>query len=261
MHPVLFHLPFVGWPVPTYGVLLAIAFLVVLKVAGVFARRAGIDSKDMVDVGFTVFLAGLVGAKLLLILLDLPTYLAHPASLIGTIRSAGVFYGGLIAGVIAGIWIARRRGLPLWTVGDVSAICLPVGLAIGRLGCFAAGCCFGTPTDVAWAVTFTDPVANQNTGVPLYEPRHPVEIYMALNALALTAILLWRFKHRRFDGQVFLWFVVLYGATRSFWELFRGDAVRGFLIPGVLSTSQSIGLASVALGLIILWWRRSQATP
>ena len=176
--------------------------------------------------------------------------------MLGTIRSAGVFYGGLLAAIPAGIWMARRRGLPLWVVGDIAAVCLPVGLAIGRLGCFAAGCCYGTPSDLPWAITFTDAVANQNTGVPLYEPRHPTQIYLALNALALTALLLWRWSRRRFEGQVFLWFIVLYGASRSFWETFRVDAVRGYVISGVLSTSQAIGAASVVVGLFLLFRRR-----
>ena len=253
MYPVLFELPFVGLPIPAYGVLLAVAFLVVLRVSAALARRAGIDSRDMVDVGFAVFLAGLIGAKLLLILIDLPDYLANPRALLGTIRSAGVFYGGLLLAIPTGVWMARRRNLPLWVVGDIAAICLPVGLAIGRLGCFAAGCCYGTPSDLPWAVTFTDAVAQQNTGVPLFEPRHPTQIYLAVNALVLTAILLWRWSQRRFEGQVFLWFIVLYGTTRSFWELYRGDAVRGFLIPGVLSTSQAIGVTSAAVGLILLF--------
>ena len=259
MYPILFELPFVGLPLPTYGMLLAIAFLVVLKVSAVLARGSGLDPRDMVDVSFTIFLAGLVGAKLLLILLDLPAYLSDPRALLGTIRSAGVFYGGLLLAIPAGIWMARRRNLPLWAVADIAAICLPVGLAIGRLGCFAAGCCYGTPTDLPWAVSFTDPVAAENTGVPLYELRHPTQIYLSLNAAVLMVVLLWRWRHRRFEGQVFLWFLVLYGVTRSFWELFRGDALRGFLIPGVLSTSQSIGLASAAVGLFLLFRRRRGA--
>ncbi len=261
MHPILFTVPLFGHVVeiPTYGVILAAAFLVILKAASILSRREGLPPRDVVDLGFMVFLAGLVGAKLLLILLDLPHYLSHPADLLGTLRSAGVFYGGLLAAVPVGIWFARSRGLNLWKVMDVAGICLPIGLAVGRLGCFAAGCCYGKTCSLPWAVTFTSEAAARTTGVPLGIPLHPTQIYLSLNAAALTMVLLWLQRRKTYDGQVFLWFVVLYGATRSGWEILRGDAVRGFLIPGWISTSQAIGMASVAAGLALMAWRRRAA--
>ena len=173
-------------------------------------------------------------------------------------RSAGVFYGGLLFAVPAGIWFARRRKLPLWKVTDIAGICLPVGLAIGRLGCFAAGCCFGTPSTAPWAVTFDSVTASETTGVPLGIPLHPAQLYLSLNAVMLTAILVARWRARTYDGQVFLWFVVLYGASRSFLERFRGDEVRGFLVPDLISTSQAIGIASVVAGLAVMIIRRRQ---
>jgi phosphatidylglycerol:prolipoprotein diacylglycerol transferase len=261
MHPILLTLPLFGYTleIPTYGVMLAVAFLIILKAAAVLARREGLEARDVVDLGFTVFLAGLVGAKLLLILLDIRHYLANPGDLLGTLRSAGVFYGGLLAAVPAGIWFARSRGLDLWKVTDIAGVCLPIGLTVGRLGCLAAGCCFGKPSGLPWAVTFTRDVAHRATGVPLGEPLHPTQLYLSLNALLLTGLLLWRLRNKRYDGQVFLWFVVLYGATRSGWETLRGDTVRGFLVPGWVSTSQAIGLASVVIGLALIAWRRRRA--
>jgi phosphatidylglycerol:prolipoprotein diacylglycerol transferase len=263
VHPVLFTIPLFGreLDIPTYGVLLALGFLIILKTASSLARRKGIASHDVIDLAFTVFLAGLVGAKMLLVLLDLPYYAAHPSEILGVIRSAGVFYGGLLLAVPTCIWFARRRRLPLWKVADIAGVCLPIGLAVGRLGCFAAGCCYGAPADVGWAVTFTSETAHQTVGVPLHVPLHPSQIYLSLNAAILLAILLWRHRHKQYDGQVFLWFVVLYGATRSFWELFRGDAVRGFLIPDLLSTSQAIGIASVIVALFVIAHRRRTSRP
>jgi len=261
MHPILFTLPIFGrnLALPTYGVLLAIAFLVILKLSAVLARREGFNSRDMVDFSFVVFLSGLVGAKLLLVLLGWRDYLAHPVLLWSVLRSAGVFYGGLLAAIPTAIWFARRRGLPLWKVADVTAVCIPVGLAIGRLGCFSAGCCYGKPSTLPWAVTFTSKIAHDTTRVDLNVPLHPTQLYMALNGLILAVILFAVLGRKRFDGQAFFWFIILYGASRSFWELFRGDTVRGFLIPGILSTSQTIGILSVLAGLFFLHWRKKQA--
>ena len=261
MHPILFTIPLFGrqLEIPTYGLLLAVAFLGSLKISAVLATREKISSKDMVDLSFTVFLSGLLGAKLMLILLDWRYYLANPSMLGGVLRSAGVFYGGLIAAIPTAIWFAHRRKLPLWKVADITAVCLPIGLAVGRLGCFSAGCCYGKPSSLPWAVTFTSEIAHQTTGVPLDISMHPVQLYMALNGLFMVLVLFALQARKTFDGQVFFSFVMLYGASRSFWELFRGDAIRGFLIPGVISTSQTIGIASVAAGLFFYLWRKRQA--
>lgn len=262
MHPILFTIPLFGSSIdiPTYGVLLALAFVGILQVVSLLARREGVPARDMVDLSFTVFLAGLLGAKLLLILLDWRFYLSNPTAITGVLRSAGVFYGGLLAAIPTAIWFAHKRRLPLWKVADITAVCIPIGLAVGRLGCFAAGCCFGKPAFLPWSVTYTSELAHNTTGVPLGVPTHPTQLYMSLNALLLTLILLAMHRRKAFDGQVFWWFFILYGATRSFWELFRGDEVRGFLVAGWLSTSQTIGLVSVIAGILLLRWRRSRAT-
>lgn len=261
MYPILFTIPVLGhtFELPTYGVLLALTFLGILKLSAVLARRDGIDARDMVDFSFTVFLAGLVGAKLLLVLLDWRDFLANPAHLLSVLRSAGVFYGGLLAAIPTAIWFARRRGLPLWKVADVTAICIPLGLAMGRLGCFSSGCCYGKPSTLPWAVTFTSEIAHATTRVPLGISLHPTQLYMSLNGLILAAVLFALHGRKKFDGQIFFWFIILYGATRSFWELFRGDTIRGFLIQDLLSTSQTIGLVSVVFGFAFLHWRKRQA--
>jgi phosphatidylglycerol:prolipoprotein diacylglycerol transferase len=261
MLPILFTIPLFGrqLEIPTYGVLLAIAFLTILKISAVLARREKISSKDMVDLSFTVFLAGLIGAKILLILLDWRFYLENPSQLSGVLRSAGVFYGGLLGAIPTAIWFAHHRKIPLWKMADITAVCLPIGLAIGRLGCFAAGCCYGKPSSLPWAVTFSSEIAHQTTGVPLHISMHPVQLYTALNGLILVLILFGLSSRKTFDGQVFFTFVILYGASRSFWELFRGDTIRGFLIPGILSTSQTIGIVSVITGLLFYFWRKQQA--
>lgn len=265
MHPILFDIPLPGgsvFPVPSYGVLLAITFLVILKLASALARQSGLAPRDVTDLAFIVFLAGLLGAKLLLILIDLPDYLRDPGSLLLTLRSAGVFYGGLLLAIPVGLWIARRRRLPVGALADIAAVSVPAGLAIGRWGCFLAGCCWGAPTSRPWGVTFTSEAAHAITGVPLHVRLHPTQIYLALNALVLSILLYRRHRRTHRAGDVFLWFVLLYGLTRSFWEQFRGDAVRGFVVPGTISTSQAIGLASASVaGFLLLRRRRARAGP
>ena len=144
----------------------------------------------------------------------------------------------------------------------MAAPSIALGEAIGRWGCLAAGCCYGKPTDVPWAITFRNPFSHQAVGTPLDIPLHPTQIYLSLNALVLFGICEWVYRHKRFDGQVFWIYVLGYAVTRGFIEEFRGDLVRGFVIPGVLSTAQFIGiLMALASIVMLLVLRRRAAAP
>ena len=148
----------------TYGILLAAAYLAGLKLAMVRASQRQLDQTRVLDLGIYIIISALVGAKLLLLLTDVQSYIDNPRELLTLARSGGVFYGGLILAVVVALWYIRRVGLPLWTTCDVFAPGIALGHIIGRLGCFFAGCCYGKPTDVAWAITFTDPFAAANVG-------------------------------------------------------------------------------------------------
>ena len=143
MIPILFEFHMFGWDLslPTYGTLLAAAFLTALWVAQRRARRLRVDPNTITDLWIVSLIAGVLGSKLLLYLLNLDEYIAHPAYILTSLRSAGVFYGGLIAAVGACLVLVRRRGLDGWQIGDVMAPAIFLGQSIGRLGCFAAGCC------------------------------------------------------------------------------------------------------------------------
>ena len=188
-------------------------------------------------------------------------YLAHPGDLVEILRSGGVFYGGLIAATSVAIWYMRRNDLPAWQIADMGAPSIALGEAIGRWGCFAAGCCYGRPTSGPFGVTFTDPFANEAVGTPLGVPLHPTQIYLSLNALLIFGILQWAYRRKTYDGEIFWLYVLLYAITRGILEIWRGDLVRGFVIPGVLSTSQFIGLltACLAAGMLFFLSRRSRA--
>ncbi len=255
MKPILFDIPLPGWPlsVPTYGVLLAAAFLAALGYAQKRTRRAGLPPDAVLDLWIAALISGILGAKILLYVIDFDYYLRNPSAILGGWRSAGVFYGGFAAAVVTCAVMVARRGLPVWKIADISAPAIALGQAIGRVGCFCAGCCYGKPSDLPWAVTFTDPAANRLTGVPLNVPLHPSQLYLSAADIALFAILILLQRRPRYDGQVFLWYVVLHALLRGALEFTRGDP-RGALWG--LSTSQIIAIAALLAGAVLLRARR-----
>jgi phosphatidylglycerol:prolipoprotein diacylglycerol transferase len=252
MHPILFE--FGNWPVYSYGVLLAAAYLAALQLAVVRARRQGLDGSRVMDLGIYLIIAALVGAKLMLIAVDFDYFISQPGQLLSLVRAGGVFYGGLITAVAVAFWLVRRYGLPLWTTADLFAPGIALGHVIGRFGCLLAGCCYGRPTDVPWAVTFTDPVAAANVGTPLGVPLHPTQVYDAGAELLIMIVLLaTERKGRVFAGRTFWLYILLYGVSRFIVEIYRGDE-RGNVMG--LSTSQFISVVAVPLAIGMLLWLR-----
>jgi phosphatidylglycerol:prolipoprotein diacylglycerol transferase len=256
--PELFHLGPVT--VYSYGVLLAAAYLLGLKLAMVRARARGLDATRMLDLGIYIIISALVGAKLLLLVVDFDQFRGNPAELLSLARSGGVFYGGLILAVLVAFWYMRRHRLPLWQTCDVFAPGIALGHAVGRLGCLAAGCCFGKPTSVAWAVTFTNPQAAANVGTPLHVPLHPTQLYeSAAEAIVLVLLLATERKGRAYPGRTFWLYMLMYGISRFVIEFYRGDE-RGMVFD-MLSTSQFISLILVPLSLAMLVWLARRPQP
>lgn len=252
MHPILIDFGF--FQLPSYGVLLATAVVVALLTLRLRADRAGLDGTHLVDFGLWLVIWALIGAKLLLVLVELPRYLRDPASLFGTIRAGGVFLGGFVAAVIAAIILLRRYKLPALASFDVLSPSLALGHAIGRIGCLLAGCCWGGSCDLPWAITYTNPVAASNLGTPLGHPLHPFPVYSSLFNFSLYLLLAAYYRHSPLAGRVFATYLVLYGAGRFFLEWTRGDAVRGFVLGGALSTSQLLSLAMILTGAGLHLW-------
>ena len=237
----------------TYGFLLAVGFLAALKLAAVRGKKIGVEANLMMDLGLYILVAGLVGAKLMLLVIDWQHYQHDPLSLL---RSGGVFYGGLLAAIATSMWFFRKHRLPPWQMADIMAPSVALGHAIGRLGCFSAGCCYGSQTTVPWAVTFTDSYAHEIVGVPLGVPLHPTQLYEAAAELVIFVTLLALARKKRFHGQIFWSYVALYAVARFVIEFYRGDP-RGFVLDGALSTSQLIGvLMLLASGFALLILRR-----
>lgn len=249
MHPVLFE--FGRFTIYSYGVLLAAAYLLGLQFALVRARSRGLDRQRVMDLGIWIIVSALVGAKLLLLAVDFRQFTGNPRDLLGLARSGGVFYGGLIAAVAVALFYLRRHQMPLWTTTDVFAPGIALGHVVGRLGCLLAGCCFGRPTDVPWAITFTNPEAAANVGTPLGVPLHPTQLYESgAEALILVFLLAFEKRGRPFPGRTFWSYMLLYGVTRFVIEFYRGDS-RG-LVFGVLSTSQFVSVVLVPLSIVML---------
>src|SRR6187397_591921 len=238
MHPILFEVG--NWPVYSYGVLLALAYLAGLQLAVMRARRAGLDSARIMDLGIYLIIAALVGAKLMLVIVDFGYFRDHPRELLSLVRVGGVFYGGLIFALLAGLWLVRRYKLPVWSAADMYAPGIALGHIIGRLGCLLAGCCFGKPTSVPWGITFSDPAASLNVGTPLGVPLHPTQLYDAgAELIILIVLLVTERRGRGFPGRTFWLYMLLYAISRYVIEMYRGDE-RGTVLG--FSTSQFVSL-------------------
>jgi phosphatidylglycerol---prolipoprotein diacylglyceryl transferase len=242
----------------SYGFLLALAFTTGLYVSARAGAREHLDSAKIYDLGLYIALSALLGAKLLMFVTEFEYYSQNPSEIfsLSTLRSGGVYYGGFILAVVVAVAYTRAKHLPVWKVCDVFSPGIALGQSIGRLGCFAAGCCYGKPTHSFLGVTFTNPYSNQTVGVPLMIPLHPTQLYEAGANFVIFSILWLKLRSKSFDGQVFVLYLTLYSVVRFTIEFFRGDADRGFLFSGLLSTSQFISvilLISAATLFFILW--------
>ena len=257
MHPRLFELGAIT--VYSYGVLLAAAYLLGLKLAMVRAKARGLDANRVLDLGIYIIISALIGAKLLLLITDFETFISNPRELLTLARSGGVFYGGLILAVSVALVYIRKVGLPLWTTTDVFAPGIALGHVIGRFGCLFAGCCYGKPTTMPWGITFTDPFAAANVGTPLGTPLHPTQLYEAgAELLILIVLLTTERKGRPFPGRTFWLYMLVYAISRFIIEFYRADE-RGTV--GMFSTSQFISLVLAPLAVIMLVYLARAKTP
>ena len=249
MHPILFE--FGGFTIYSYGVLLAAAYLLGLQFALIRARSRGLDRERVMDLGIWIIISALVGAKLLLLVVDYRPFLANPRTVVDLLRSGGVFYGGLIAAVTVALVYIWRHRMPMWTTTDVFAPGIALGHVVGRLGCLLAGCCFGRPTSVPWAISFHDPNAFATSGTPLGVSLHPTQLYEAgAEALILVFLLAFERRGRPFPGRTFWSYMLLYGVSRFIIEFYRGDP-RGTVFDA-LSTSQFVSVILVPLSVVML---------
>ncbi len=257
MHPILFDFGF--FQLPTYGPLMVTALVTALVLAVRQGKREGLDSGRLLDFSTWLIIVSLVGAKVLMILMDWQLYWDRPSELISlsTLRAGGVFYGGFIAAVFFAWWYTRVHDLPRWKIFDAYAPSIALGLGIGRLGCFSAGCDYGKPTDSVLGVVFTHPLAHQVSGTPLGIRLHPTQLYESLACVLVFAFLMWRYRRKSYDGQIFISYLVLYAVARFIIEFWRGDPDRGFLFGHLLSTSQFIAILALGVAAVLYGYLRA----
>jgi len=302
MHQVLLSIG--GLALHTYGVLIALGFLIGIILAAREARRIGQSQDRMLDLCFWILVSGLVGARVLYILTNLGDYVTTCREGIssGSLREAAwrcsaalhvwegglVFYGGFLGALVIVLWYVHRHHMPFLKNADVLAPSLAIGHFFGRLGCWAAGCCFGKVCTLSFGARFPigslayDDLAVRGLigpGAQVTPPLHPTQLYEAGGELLIFFALLLLRRRKRYDGQVLLGYLFFYPLLRSVVELFRGDAVRKFVFaaatprlaallglpagqPVVLSTSQFLSLlvAAGALVLLITLRRRRRAS-
>ncbi|MDX2178413.1 MAG: prolipoprotein diacylglyceryl transferase [Bryobacteraceae bacterium] len=235
---------------PAYGALVALGFLAGLAVTSKLAKRRRLDPEKISNLAIYCAIAGLLGAKLLMFAFDWELYAKDPSRILSleTLQSAGVYQGGFVVAFAFGWWWMKRNGLAVLPTLDLFAPGIALGHAVGRLGCFAAGCCWGAKCDRPWAVTFTKPDANDMTGVPLNVPLHPTQLYESVAELAIFAAL-WVFANRNpRPGSAMGLYLVLYSAVRFFVEFYRVH-LQDLPFGGPWSLTQWIAVAMAAAGL------------
>jgi phosphatidylglycerol:prolipoprotein diacylglycerol transferase len=257
MHPILIRLG--PLTIASYGFLFAFGALLAILLAFSKAKQESIDLKVFADFIFYLMLLSLLGAKVLLLLTNLDYYLKYPAEIQYLLTSGGTFFGGLIAGGVFAAWFIRRHKLGFRVLGDIAGPSLALGHFFGRLGCFAAGCCWGREAGhFPLAVTFRSAKASQLTGVPLHTALYPTQLFEALLNLLNFAFLFFAYRKRSFKGQVFALYVLNYSLIRFAGEYFRGDPDRGYVLGGMddplasLSVPQLICVIGFVLSLVLL---------
>ena len=251
MYPELFRIG--DFPINTYGLLLAVGMLLALFVASRLAANDGLPRERIYDLGLWTLIGGLIGSKILMVLTEENVQIFS----LDFLRSGGVYYGGFLGGFFALVILVRWYKLPFWKIADAFAPGVALGQALGRQGCFAAGCCWGKPTDSFLGVHFTEQ-AHEFTGVPIYKDGadlylHPTQLYESITMLLVFGILVLIHRKKRFDGQVLIAYGIIYGIVRFTIEFFRDDPrgnLFGLTALTGLSTSQIISLV-VAAGAVV----------
>lgn len=234
MHPIIWRISDT-LAVKSYGVAIALAFLVAIYLSARKASKLGFRFNDFVDMGFWIIVSAIVGSRLFYILFHLQTYIEEPAAILKLWHGGLIFYGGFAAATAASFYFMYRKHIPIWLGADIVAPNVALGYAITRVGCFLNGCCFGKATTLPWGVTFPPGSAAGEyafreqfmlmlIGHPVEHLKlHPTQIYACLASLAIFAMLLILWRKRKFDGQIFWLYLILYPVYRFGVEFVRAD--------------------------------------
>jgi phosphatidylglycerol---prolipoprotein diacylglyceryl transferase len=254
MHPILFQ--FGPITIYTYGVLVATAVIVALWYGRTVAPRMGVNPDLFWNMGIYTVLVALLVAKIWLVFSMWDYYVANPRDIfsVNTIQSGGTFYGGILGAILTIVLYTHFQKMPLLYTMDIAATIVPLGHVFGRLGCFAAGCCYGKPTSLPWGVIFTNEMAERISGTPLHTSLHPTQLYEAAAEFLNFLFLLWLGRRQRFAGQVLGTYFLLYGVERGMIEFVRGDPGRTMMFHNSVSLMQIVSVGLILTGAF-LWWR------
>jgi len=245
MHPILLETPY--FSLKAYGLFVAIGFLAGISYCLRESRNQGYNQQHILDLGFYIILAAIVGSRLFYVLTNLESYRHNPLDIFKVWQGGLTFFGGFLLALVVGIVYMKKFNLPVGKTLDLFAPSLAIGEFFGRIGCFFAGCCYGRECSLPWAVTFNNPQSLARIGVPL----HPTQLYSAAAALITFLILVFWGKRKSFDGQIALLWILVYSAFRGIIEFFRGDP-RGYLIMNTFAVSQVISAVLIIISLIML---------
>ena len=241
MYPIFFKLGPVT--IRFYGVMMAIAFLTAVYIAKKESERKGLGSECMVDFAFYAIIIGIIGARLYYVLLHIQDFLKHPLDIVKVWQGGLAFHGGILAGFLAGIWFARKRKIPFWKFADTGAPAIILAQAIGRVGCFLNGCCYGKETTVFWAVKFR----NIDSMAPLNAALHPTQLYEMAGNLGIF-FFLWGIRKKKIaDGCIFLLYAIMYSVLRFGLEFFRADSM--YFCGLTLPWAQMMAVGTIIFGL------------
>jgi phosphatidylglycerol:prolipoprotein diacylglycerol transferase len=265
MHPILLKIG--PLTVHTYGFMMAVGVGMALWFIYLQAKKSGLEATLLMDAAFYTIIVSLIGAKLILFASNFSYYVSSPKELFSLAQSGGVFQGGLTFGVIFALWYFRKKGIPTWPAADIIAPALALGHGFGRIGCFSAGCCYGSECTAPWSVVFKSAYAHDLTGIPLNTPLHPVQLYEAALNFLNFAILFLVLRKKSFHGLVFSLYIVNYSVIRFITEYFRGDHPdRAYFIRGAttltsLSYPQLFCILGVIAGVLlaVIFKRRKSA--
>jgi phosphatidylglycerol:prolipoprotein diacylglycerol transferase len=260
VHPIAFHIG--RLPIHWYGVMVALGFMAGLWTASRRGLREGVPPEKVLDLGPWLILGAIVGARTLYVISYWREEFADQPMEIFMIQKGGlVFYGGLVGSSLACILYVRWKKLPLWKFADILAPSVALGYVFGRIGCLMNGCCYGRLCDLPWAIRYPNqsPIWKQHFLSGLVgeadrsAPVHPTQIYESLINLVFYLGLVWLYRRKIFDGQVFGTYLVGYALLRSFVEMFRGDYPQhyfgGWATPAHLV---SIGILAAGAALLAL---------
>lgn len=243
MHRIFFQIG--NFPIYTYAVFVVLGFTAGLLAAAWLAKKEKISADTIIELALFILIGGILGARLVYVLVELPEYLSDPLDILNLRKGGLSWHGALLGGLLGAYLFAKSRKLSLKKICDILSAPAVIGLAVGRIGCLLNGCCYGRISAVKWAVDLS--------AAGIIGKRHPAQIYEMIFDLIVFLLILFWLPRKKFDGEVFLGMLSLYSAARFVVEFFREEPVLWF----GLTLAQYVSIAAIIIcGWIIFIGRR-----